>query len=70
MAMTINKYGTHTIKDLIKILQHYAKKLGEDTYIYFSDFEFNNKQTQFEITQIDDEEELFFMYERHEESWD
>ena len=68
--MALNDYKKHTIKELIQVLQHFAKKLGENTCIYLSDFEFNGKQTQFEITQIDDEKELFFMYEMHEELWD
>ena len=67
--MALNDYKKHTIKELLQVLQHFAKKLGQDTYVYFSDFEFNNKQTQFEITQLDGEKELFFMYEKHEESW-
>lgn len=68
--MALNDYKKHTIIELIQVLTHYAKKLGPDTPIYLSDFGFNNKQTQFEITQVDDEKELFFMYEMHEGSWD
>ena len=45
----MNTYGTHTIDQMIKILSDYKKLLGGDTKIYLSDFEYNGKQTQFEV---------------------
>ena len=44
--------------------------LGGNTKVYLSDFEFNGKQTQFQITQVDDEKELFIFYEMHEGEWE
>lgn len=67
--MALNDYGTHTIDELINVLQEYKKVLGGDTKVYLSDFEFNGKQTQFEISQVDDEKELFIFYEMHEDLW-
>jgi hypothetical protein len=67
--MALNDYGTHTIDNLINVLQEYKKILGGDTKVYLSDFEFNGKQTQFEITQVDNEKELFIFYEMHEDLW-
>lgn len=67
--MALNDYGTHTIDNLINVLQEYKKILGGDTKVYLSDFEYNGKQTQFEITQVDDEKELFIFYEMHEDLW-
>ena len=62
-------YGEHTIDEMISILVHYRDKLGGDTLIHLSDFEFNGRQTQFEISQVDDEKELFLFYEMHEATW-
>ena len=67
--MAINDYGIHTIDNLINVLQEYKKILGGDTKVYLSDFEYNGKQTQFEITQVDNEKELFIFYEMHEGEW-
>ena len=67
--MALNDYGVHTIDELIKVLELYKKDLGGDTKVYLSDFEFNSKQTQFEITQVDNEKELFIFYEMHEDLW-
>lgn len=67
--MAINDYGVHTIDNLINVLQEYKKILGGDTKVYLSDFEYNGKQTQFEITQVDNEKELFIFYEMHEGEW-
>jgi hypothetical protein len=67
--MALNDYGVHTIDELIKVLELYKKDLGGDTKVYLSDFEFNGKQTQFEITQVDNEKELFIFYEMHEDLW-
>ncbi len=67
--MALNDYGTHTIDGLIKALQEYKKVLGGDTKVYLSDFEYNGKQTQFEITQVQGEKELFIFYEMHEGEW-
>ena len=67
--MAISDYGTHTIDNLINILQEYKKILGGDTKVYLSDFEYNGKQTQFEITQVSNEKELFIFYEMHEGEW-
>ena len=68
--MLSNDYGTHTIDNLIQVLQQYKKILGGDTKVYLSDFEYNVKQTQFEITQVDNEKELFLFYEMHEGEWE
>ena len=67
--MALNDYGVHTIDELIKVLELYKKDLGGDTKVYLSDFEFNGKQTQFEITQVNNEKELFIFYEMHEDLW-
>ena len=67
--MSINDYGTHTIDNLIEVLQQYKKYLGGDTKVYLSDFEYNGKQTQFEITQVTGEKELYLFYEMHEGEW-
>jgi hypothetical protein len=67
--MALNDYGVHTIDELIKVLELYKKDLGGNTKVYLSDFEFNGKQTQFEITQVDNEKELFIFYEMHEDLW-
>lgn len=67
--MAISDYGTHTIDNLINILQEYKKMLGGDTKVYLSDFEFNGKQTQFEVVQVENEKELFIFYEMHEDLW-
>ena len=67
--MSLNDYGTHTIDNLIQVLQEYKKTLGGDTKVYLSDFEYNGKQTQFEITQVQGEKELFIFYETHEGEW-
>lgn len=69
MAKTLSDYGTHTIDELIKVLQEYKKELGGNTKIYLSDFEYNGKQTQFEISQVTGEKELFIFYEMHEGEW-
>ena len=67
--MAINDYGVHTIDELIKVLELYKKNLGGDTKVYLSDFEYSGKQTQFEITQVNNEKELFIFYEMHEGEW-
>lgn len=67
--MALNDYGVHTIDELIKVLELYKKDLGGDTKVYLSDFEFNGKQTQFEVTQVNNEKELFIFYEMHEGEW-
>lgn len=67
--MAISDYETHTIDNLINILQEYKKMLGGDTKVYLSDFEFNGKQTQFEVLQVENEKELFIFYEMHEGEW-
>ena len=67
--MALNDYGVHTIDNLINVLQEYKKILGGDTKVYLSDFEYNGKQTQFEITQVNNEKELFIFYEMHEDLW-
>ena len=67
--MALNDYGVHTIDELIKVLELYKKDLGGDTKVYLSDFEFNGKQTQFEITQVNNEKELFIFYEMNEGEW-
>ena len=67
--MAINDYGVHTIDNLINVLQEYKKILGGDTKVYLSDFEYNGKQTQFEITQVNNEKELFIFYEMNEGEW-
>lgn len=70
MGKAMNEYGTHTIDELIKVLQEFKKELGGNTPIYLSDFEFNGKQTQFEISQCEGEKELFLFYEMHEGMWE
>lgn len=71
MTEPINRYKEHTIDELIKILQEFKKSgMPGDTKVYLSDFEFNGKQTQFEISQVDEEKELFIFYEMHESLWD
>ena len=67
--MTINEYGTHTIDNLINILQEYKKILGGDTKVYLSDFEYNGKQTKFEISEVNGYKGLFIFYEMHEGEW-
>ena len=67
--MALNDYGVHTIDNLINVLQEYKKILGGDTKVYLSDFEYNGKQTQFEITQVNNEKELFIFYEMNEGEW-
>lgn len=65
----MNTYGTHTIDEMIIILKDYKKLLGGDTKIFLSDNEYNGKQTQFEICEVDGEKELFIFYEMHEGVW-
>ena len=48
--MALNDYGEHTINDLIEVLQYFKKELGGNTKIHLSDFEYNGRQTRFEIT--------------------
>lgn len=67
--MALNDYSVHTIDELIKVLELYKKDLGGDTKVYLSDFEYNGKQTQFEITQVNNEKELFIFYEMNEGEW-
>lgn len=69
MARNLCDYSTKTIDELIKVLQHYKKELGGNTKVYLSDFEFNGKQTEFEVTRVDDEKELYIFYEMHESLW-
>jgi hypothetical protein len=70
--MAINEYKVHTIDEMIKILQAFKTQEGlpGSTPIYLSDFEFNGKQTQFEVTQVEGEKELFIMYEMNEQEWE
>ena len=67
--MAINDYGTHTIDNLINVLQEYKKILGGDTKVYLSDFEYNGKQTKFEVSEVNECKELFIFYEMHEGEW-
>lgn len=69
MMAIMNTYGPKTIYQMIKILQDYKKLLGGDTKIYLSDFEYNGKQTQFEVAEVNGEKELFIFYEIHEGEW-
>ena len=64
--MALNDYGEHTINDLIEVLQYFKKELGGNTKIHLTDFEYNGRQTRFEITQVNGEKELFLFYEMHE----
>ena len=42
-----------------------------NTPIYLSDFEFNGRQTQFEISLLEGRDnELYLFYEMHEQRWD
>lgn len=66
----VNIYKEHTIDELISILENFKKAgLKGTTKVYLSDFEFNGKQTCFEISQVEDEDELFIFYEMHESMW-
>lgn len=69
MAKNLCDYGAKTIDELIEVLKHYKKEMGGDTKVYLSDFEFNGKQTQFEVSQVEGEKELFLFYEMHEDLW-
>ena len=65
------KYGAKTVGDLILVLNKLIenKELTPETKINLSDFEFNGRQRKFEITWVEGEKELFFMYEMHEDEW-
>jgi hypothetical protein len=65
----MNTYGTKTIDQMIKIFSDYKKLLGGDTKVYLSDMEYNGKQTQFEVCEVDGEKEVFIFYEMHEGEW-
>lgn len=69
MAKNLCDYGAKTIDEFIEVLKHYKKEMGGDTKVYLSDFEFNGKQTQFEVSQVEGEKELFLFYEMHEDLW-
>ena len=62
-------YKEYTINELIEVLNAYKAEMGGDTKVYMSDVEFNSKQTMFEISTVDDEEELYIFYEAHEGVW-
>lgn len=66
------KYGVKTVGDLILVLNKLIenKELTPGTKINLSDFEFNSRQRNFEISWVEGEKELFFMYEMHEGEWD
>ena len=66
------KYGVKTVGDLILVLNKLIenKELTPETKINLSDFEFNGRQRSFEISWVEGEKELFFMYEMHEGEWD
>lgn len=66
-------YGVHTIDEMIALLMHIKKEwnVTGNTPIYLSDFEYNGRQTQFEISMVEEREnELYLFYEMHEEMWD
>lgn len=65
------KYGVKTVGDLILVLNKLLenKEVKPDTVINLSDFEFNGRQRNFEISFVEGEKELFFMYEMHEDLW-
>ena len=65
------KYGVKTVGDLILVLNKLIenKELTPETKINLSDFEFNDRQRNFEISWVEGEKELFFMYEKHEDEW-
>lgn len=65
------KYGVKTVGDLILVLNKLLenKEVKPDTVINLSDFEFNGRQRNFEISFVEGEKELFFMYEMHEDEW-
>lgn len=69
MGKNLCDYGTKTIDELIAVLQTHKKEMGGNTKVYLSDFEFNGKQTQFEIAKVEGEKELFLFYEMHEDLW-
>lgn len=62
-------YNTKTINELIKVLEFFKKELGGNTKVHLSDFEFNGKQTQFEVCRVQGCDELYLMYEMHEDTW-
>ena len=62
-------YKEYTINELLEVLNAYKAEMGGDTKVYMSDVEFNSKQTMFEISTVDNEEELYIFYEAHEGVW-
>lgn len=67
--MILNTYKTHTVDDLIEILQTFKRKNDGNTEVHLSDFEFNDRHRKFEISFVEGEKELFIFYERHDEEW-
>ena len=67
--MTKNNYAEHTINELIEILEAYRDELGGDTKVFLTDFEYNGKQTMFELSEVAGEDELFIFYEANEGLW-
>lgn len=65
------KYGVKTVGDLVLVLNKLleTKEVKPDTVINLSDFEFNGRQRNFDISFVEGEKELFFMYEMHEDLW-
>lgn len=63
-------YKEYTIDELIEELNEYKKIMGGKTKVYLSDFEFNGKQTKFEISKVAGEKELYLFYEMHEGVWE
>lgn len=63
------EYDTHTIDELIKVLEEYKKEMGGNTKIYLSDFEYNGLQTKFEVSRVEGQKELYLFYEMHESEW-
>lgn len=70
MAEYLGKYGDYTIDRLIDTLQRFKEEMGGDTKIYLSDFEYNGKQTQLELSKVEGHDELYIFYEANEELWD
>lgn len=64
------EYGPHSIDSLIEVLKEYKKEMGGDTLVYLSDFEYNGKQTQFELSKVEGQKELYIFYEMHEGEWE
>ena len=62
-------YGTHTIDEVIKVLQMFKEELGGDTQLHLADFECNARHREYEFNMCEGEKELFIFFERNDD-WD